>query len=105
LRAVRYTNNENSGSDLSDIPLSLLPTLVIVGIMVFFVSGTGPPRSLMTGAGVWCERGFAVGDDTMVEGEPGPDGSSTIDVVLVELVTGQTTPLGTADWLLGVLST
>jgi cell division protease FtsH len=32
-----YTNYTNDGSDLTDILISLLPTLVLVGIMVFFV--------------------------------------------------------------------
>ena len=32
-----YTNYINDGSSLSDILISLLPTLVLVGIMVFFV--------------------------------------------------------------------
>ena len=32
-----YTNYTNQGSDLTEILISLLPTLVLVGIMVFFV--------------------------------------------------------------------
>jgi cell division protease FtsH len=36
-QSVHYTNYQNAGSDLSEILISLLPTLVLVGIMVFFV--------------------------------------------------------------------
>ncbi len=36
-KAAGYTNYTNLGSDLTDILISLLPTLVLVGIMVFFV--------------------------------------------------------------------
>ena len=36
-KSVNYTNYTNAGSDLTTILLSLLPTLVLVGIMVFFV--------------------------------------------------------------------
>ena len=36
-RAAGYTYYQNNGSDLTTILISLLPTLVLVGIMVFFV--------------------------------------------------------------------
>jgi cell division protease FtsH len=36
-KSVNYTNYTNAGSDLTTILISLLPTLVLVGIMVFFV--------------------------------------------------------------------
>jgi cell division protease FtsH len=36
-RSAGYTYYYNAGSDLSEILISLLPTLVLVGIMVFFV--------------------------------------------------------------------
>jgi hypothetical protein len=63
-------------------------------------AGTVSPRMLMSGDLSWCEDGAVAGTDVIAELGGGTD---TTSVLLINLDTGQATPLAPADYLLGVL--
>jgi hypothetical protein len=64
-------------------------------------AGSPPtPQRLMSGEGSWCEEGAVLDAGTMVEAQMS-NGASTYGTV--DLVSGQSTTIGTMDQLLGVL--
>jgi hypothetical protein len=62
--------------------------------------GAVSPRQLMSGDLSWCEQGAVTGPDSIVEVGGGGDPSSA---VLVDLESGQVTPLAPADSIIGVI--